>query len=1064
MRALVQFCLALCVVGSMQAEPHPLQGASLAVPASAPSNAIADFSAEPLVVVNHESITRMHADGTGERENSLVLRVQSEAMLRQFGVITIQFASAAEHVDFLYARVRHPDGTVIETPVADAVEQTEQVTREAPFYSDLKTKQLPVKNLRLGDTLEWKVRIVRTIPEAPGQFWGQDTFVDEGVALREVVELHVPAGSHVTIWTNPATAVPSDTISGTDRVIRWTQSHLVPTAGPVAAAAAESKKKKPLTPEEELNNRKGAFPSLAWTTFPSWEAVGAWYRGLEADRMKPDPTVKAKVAELTAGKSTEAEKALAVYDYVATNIRYIGVAFGVGRYQPHTAAEVLANQYGDCKDKHTLLAAMLTQLGLQPDAVLVGAGVRFNPALPSPGAFNHLITRVSLDGKTVWLDATTEVAPWGSLLPVIRDQDALVVPEVSSARVEQTPAMLPFPAYAKLTATETLDGQFTSDARVTLTFHDDDEIALRSVLRGISPAQYEEFLQRFVGGMGFGGTATEPEFSRPDDLEHPLTLSFKYQRIRQEEWGTNRITEPFMPFGIPVVDEKEPPVASLELGIPRIETSSVKIKLPQGWSAELPEATHARSPFATSDTTFHLENGVITAERTLTVLAKQVPAANWKTYKKWSDDAGLNTFPYIQMVPITQKALAPIPPPPGHAPEAAPAGKTAEQLVAAAAESLRALNIPAAQQQLDQARALNPQQRYLWSAYGGLAYALGKITEASEDTQKELTLHPDEVQMNGMLANLQHTRGHDDAALASLHRWEEGAPADPSPAIALMGMLHTLKRDAEAIELGSSSLRQLSSGTADLTQIRLVLADLQARAGRKADAAATVLPLAATVTDPSQQNSVAYILADAGVELSADEAVERGVLEKLDAETANWTLDESPFTLAAQTNLLIASWDTMGWILYREGNLPEARRYIEAAWRNTPREEMQEHVRVIDSAMHRSSAAEVGSDQERRTFPLGAAKARRGTAELRLLLAAGKVLRSEPVAAPVVAGVEHVSNTKAAPDLPDAAELVKSADLHLLFPEKSGAHLVRTGIVNCSGVTCQLVLEPLSAR
>jgi hypothetical protein len=37
-------------------------------------------------------------------------------------------------------------------------------------------------------------------------------------------------------------------------------------------------------------------------------------------------------------------------------IRYIGVSFGIGRYQPHRLGS--PNQ-GDCKDKHTLSAATL---------------------------------------------------------------------------------------------------------------------------------------------------------------------------------------------------------------------------------------------------------------------------------------------------------------------------------------------------------------------------------------------------------------------------------------------------------------------------------------------------------------------------------------------------------------------------------------------------------------------------------------------------------------------------------------------------------------------------------
>ena len=67
---------------------------------------------------------------------------------------------------------------------------------------------------------------------------------------------------------------------------------------------------------------------------------------------------------------------------------------------------MLENQYGDCKDKHTLLAALLTASGLHADAVLIGAGVRFNEAVPSPSSFNHLITTVSVAGGPVWLDST----------------------------------------------------------------------------------------------------------------------------------------------------------------------------------------------------------------------------------------------------------------------------------------------------------------------------------------------------------------------------------------------------------------------------------------------------------------------------------------------------------------------------------------------------------------------------------------------------------------------------------------------------------------------------------
>jgi hypothetical protein len=305
-------------------------------------------------------------------------------------VVTVAFASGNERVELEYVRARKPDGTVVETPVTDAQEVPEEVTRLAPFYSDLKEEQIPVRNLRMGDTLEYKVRVIKTKPEAPGEFWGQETFgygSTGQVMLDETIELRVPKGKYVKVWSPEHTSVVSE--ENGETVYRWKDSQLEPTVKPDGKADT-----KEVDPD-------GNLPSVAWTTFKSWDDLGAWYRKLEADRVVADADVKAKTTELIAGKTSDEEKVRALYGYVATQVRYIGVSFGVGRYQPHPAGEVLRNQYGDCKDKHTLLAAMLTAAGFHPEAVLIGDGIRMNQDVPSPGAFNHLITTLPVDGKQV---------------------------------------------------------------------------------------------------------------------------------------------------------------------------------------------------------------------------------------------------------------------------------------------------------------------------------------------------------------------------------------------------------------------------------------------------------------------------------------------------------------------------------------------------------------------------------------------------------------------------------------------------------------------------------------
>ncbi len=141
------------------------------------------YAAEPVVLDRLETVYRMQADGTGIREKTVEARVQAASAVKELAVLSVPYAANSEHVEWVYARLRHQDGSVTETPASGAIEVAEPVTREAPFYSDLKDMQLPLKDLRVGDRLEWKVRIVRTKAEAANQFWGQESFERRGVVL-----------------------------------------------------------------------------------------------------------------------------------------------------------------------------------------------------------------------------------------------------------------------------------------------------------------------------------------------------------------------------------------------------------------------------------------------------------------------------------------------------------------------------------------------------------------------------------------------------------------------------------------------------------------------------------------------------------------------------------------------------------------------------------------------------------------------------------------------------------------------------------------------------------------
>ncbi|HEV2619471.1 MAG TPA: DUF3857 and transglutaminase domain-containing protein, partial [Acidobacteriaceae bacterium] len=532
--------------------------------------------------------------------------------------------------------------------------------REAPLYSDLQTLQLPVKSLRLGDTLEWQARITDFRAQAPGQFWSSESFASGPVILDQTYELRVPSAVHLTVWTNPrAGAKFSESEADGQHIYHWQHTDLHATVGAEAEAAKKAESKRPRTPEEETDALQGALPSFAWSTFPSWDAVGAWYASLAADRTAPDDAIKSKVADLTAGKSTDLDKAQAIYNFVANHIRYIGVDLGIGRYQPHLASEVFANQFGDCKDKHTLLASMLSVAGIHADPVLIGAGVRFNSAVPSPASFNHVITRASIGGKEVWLDSTAETGVWGALMKPIRDRDALVVPSSGAAVIAHTPADLPFAQYSLSAVVGSLDTSLTSESTITFTFHSDDELYLRAALRSVSPADYGELIQRMMAGMGYGGTTSDPEIRYLDDPSRPLQLSLHYHRVPEKDWGKNRITAIFQPIVLPYFTADEPPNSTIQLGSPRVETSTVEMQLPDGWSAKLPDAVHVHAPFATLDMTYSLNDHKLLAERSLAVLLPTVNLKDAKKYQDWYDEASPGSYPYILLLPRRASGILP---------------------------------------------------------------------------------------------------------------------------------------------------------------------------------------------------------------------------------------------------------------------------------------------------------------------------------------------------------------------------------------------------------------------
>lgn len=154
--------------------------------------------------------------------------------------------------------------------------------------------------------------------------------------------------------------------------------------------------------------------------FSDWKDMGLWYESLSSERRQPDETVRARANELISGVTDLKARIEKLASFVQQEIRYVSIQIGIGGYQPHRASEILANRYGDCKDKATLLAALLEAVNVDSYFLIVNIlpkVVKENSPV-SLFCFNHAVLAIKLPDEKLYESspAAVEVPGVGRLL------------------------------------------------------------------------------------------------------------------------------------------------------------------------------------------------------------------------------------------------------------------------------------------------------------------------------------------------------------------------------------------------------------------------------------------------------------------------------------------------------------------------------------------------------------------------------------------------------------------------------------------------------------------------
>lgn len=861
-----------------------------------------DYSKEPFVFNQYTTKVRFENDGTGEREHIARIAVHTAAGVQALGELTFGYNSANEQITIKYVRVQKPDGKVITADASAVKELTPSITRDAPVYTDFKEKRVTVPSLQPGDTLEYDVDTRLATPLAEGEFWYAQNFLKGAIILDETLEVNLPDGRAVKL-ASPGGEYKTAHDNG--RVIySWKHSQLT-------HPSQEDQQKQ--------DDSASKPPDVQFTTFKTWDDVAQWYAKLEQGRTDPTPEIRAKVAELTKGKTAELAKIQPLYDYVSKDIRYVSLSFGLGRYQPHSAGEVFANKYGDCKDKATLLAAMMRAAGISSDVALIPATGKLDESMPSPSQFDHVITAVPETGNLIWMDSTAEVAPFRMLIASLRDKSALLVAPDGKGRIVRTPADPPFLSSEKIETVATISDLGKLSGTVHYSVRGDQELLLRLAFRHTAQAQWKEIAAAILRRDGLSAEAASVETSDPGNTLGPFNITIHFTQDGFLSWTSKEsaLKLPLLGIGLPgASDDNSGPI---KLGSPLDVNVSLKLTLPENFTVSAPIGVAVSRDYADFKSNYSLEGQTLTATRTLNFKMHELPAARADDYMAFAHAVESDESQSLHL----QNASTGAP----HVPQTA----KVEDVMDAAEVALHGHDAQTAIPLFQRVIALDPKkyEKSVWNELG-IAYGdEGKYDDAVNAFHKQLAINPYDQHTNGYLGLVLSRAGKYDDAVAA---YKKELNIDPLNLLALSqlgGTLEIQHNYADAI----APLEKASALAPDDASVQIALGTAYINTGANDKAVAAFNHAAQLSPTPGTWNDIAYEFADKKIQLDKARQYAESAVASMSAALRNIDLSHVSLQQYQMSESLAAFWDTLGWVYFQQGDLAKAAQYIRPAWR-----------------------------------------------------------------------------------------------------------------------------------
>lgn len=452
-----------------------------------------------------------------------VLRIQTPQGLGA-GSISIPWRPDTDNLTVHRVNIRRGDKLI---DVLDGGQTFTVVRREAnlenAMLDGVLTANIQPEGLQVGDVLEFAGTITSRDPVMKDHVELISANWDSLPVARAHVRVEWPSAMDVRVRQRGALPAAVQSRKDGRTSFELTAEGLEPVPPPNGAPARFL-----LGREVELSSFK-SWSELAQLMAPLYARAAV----LPADG--PLQVELARIKALSDDPLVRAEAALAL---VQERIRYVALQMGEGGLVPADAQTTWSRRFGDCKGKTALLIALLHGLGIEAEPVAVStvAGDAVAERLPMVSAFDHVLVRARIAGRTYWLDGTrlgdrrlanipTPNLGWG--LPLLARGAELV-------RI--VPAALDRPAEEMTIEIDAREGlAVPAPTKVEMVYRGDAAYGLHAALSSLSPEARDRTLRDFwKSRLDYIDAKSTTAAFDAERMEHRLTL----EGLAKMDWSS----------------------------------------------------------------------------------------------------------------------------------------------------------------------------------------------------------------------------------------------------------------------------------------------------------------------------------------------------------------------------------------------------------------------------------------------------------------------------------------------------------------------------------------------